>query len=102
MVVASVRPTERTERMKIPTPIVAVTASAAMGAAVAVGAVELTSSSAPAATATVVRTVERSTGTPAASTSGAKSVQQIYRDSVDGVVEIRATSTSTSSNDFFG
>jgi putative serine protease PepD len=74
----------------------ALIAAAALGAGTAVTAVVLTGESDDSpATTTVV-----GNASPAASTSTAKSVADIYRSSVAGVVEIKVSSTSSTPNPF--
>jgi len=70
-------------------------AAAAIGSVAAVAAV-LTTKDANPTTAATTTTVTVAAATQAASTStGSKSVNQIYRENVDGVVEIKVRSTAT-------
>jgi len=79
------------------TQAVALLASAALGAGVAAAAVVLTDGGAgPASTTTVL-----GAASPADATSG-RSIADIYRSSVDGIVEIKVSSTGAQSTSPFG
>jgi putative serine protease PepD len=82
--------------MKRTTRAAALIASAALGAGTAVTAVVLTGGSGDSPGTTTVL----GNASPAASTSSAKSVADIYRSSVAGVVEIKVSSTSGTPNPF--
>jgi putative serine protease PepD len=82
--------------MKRTTRAAALIASAALGAGTAVTAVVLTSGSSDSPGTTTVL----GNASPAASTSSAESIADIYRSSVAGVVEIKVSSNSSTPNPF--
>jgi S1-C subfamily serine protease len=80
--------------MKLLIPVAAVVASAAVGSGIAVAVVRETSS--PGTTTVITRPLTAVAASPAASTS-ALSVNQIYRQDVRGIVEIKATVSGSGS-----